>query len=261
MTLEARPGIYLITQLSSGLVYVGSSVNVKNRVSRHRTELKNGTHGNAHLQRAWNKYGEADFAISVLEYLPSTDKLIACEQRHIDSRKSADRAFGFNIVPRADRRDMSAETKAKLAAAGRIAQKGKIVSAETRAKIAASLRGNKLSAATIEKRSAKRRGVPLSPEHRAAVAQSNRGMKRSAESRERMRQAQLKLHANGYHHSPESRAQQAATITKTLAMKTPEQRGVGRKQAADVIEKRRQSILASYARKRAHSELSLKDCP
>ena len=246
MRFDARPGVYLIEHVESGLVYVGSSVNVKNRISRHLTEFKYGTHGNAHLLRAWQKYGADAFRISILEYLPSVDGLIECEQRHIDARRCADRAFGYNIVPRADRREMSAETKAKISAAGKTAQLGKVVSRETREKIAAALRGSKLSPETIEKRSAKRRGIPLTPEHRAAVAAGNLGLKRSPQARENMRSAQL-----GKTQSEETIRKRSESMRRVMAQKVGADRGCGRKQSPETIAKRAVSLRTAWARRKA----------
>lgn len=239
---EGRPGIYLITQVSSGLVYVGSSSNVKARLMRHRGDLRTGKHTNPHLLRVWQKHGEVDFQCAVLEYIDDIDELIEAEQRHMDAHRSADRKCGFNIIPFANRQKMSEETKAKISAAGKISQLGKVHSAETRARISESLRGKKLSAETIEKRSAKRRGVPLTPSHRAAVGAGQVGRKMSEQTRALMSAAKI-----GLKPSEESLQRRSESIKKTLAAKTPEQRGKGRKQAPEVIARRTEAIRESWA--------------
>lgn len=49
-------GIYKITNLVNGKMYIGESRNCFSRWQSHKRELKKGRHSNTHLQRAWNKY-------------------------------------------------------------------------------------------------------------------------------------------------------------------------------------------------------------
>lgn len=66
-------GIYLLK--INGKQYVGSSVNIKKRLRRHRTLLRNNKHDNKYLQNVYNKYKsceyrileECDFFIEILE--------------------------------------------------------------------------------------------------------------------------------------------------------------------------------------------------
>lgn len=71
-------GIYKITNLLNGKVYIGQSVDIEKRWSTHKAELKNNYHYNFHLQNAWNKYGEESFEFSVVEEC-DIDKLNQCE--------------------------------------------------------------------------------------------------------------------------------------------------------------------------------------
>lgn len=89
-----KPGIYSIRHGESGRVYVGSASNISKRWSRHRAELRNGTHRNIHLQAAWAKYGEAAFEFAIVEL---TDDLTAREQHWMDTLKAY--AEGFNLCP------------------------------------------------------------------------------------------------------------------------------------------------------------------
>jgi group I intron endonuclease len=77
-------------------MYVGSTLNLRNRWYRHRLTLRRGDHPNPHLQRAWSKYGEAAFEISVLELADPADLLLA-EQSWLDRLGCANRHVGFNI--------------------------------------------------------------------------------------------------------------------------------------------------------------------
>lgn len=58
--------IYLITNKLNGKTYVGSTKDYSFRVKTHLTKLKNNTHDNIYLQRAFNKYGNI-FEFTILE--------------------------------------------------------------------------------------------------------------------------------------------------------------------------------------------------
>ena len=59
------PGIYTITNTTTGRVYIGQTTNFRTRWMNHRRELRNGTHRNIYLQNAWVKYGEAAFEFAI----------------------------------------------------------------------------------------------------------------------------------------------------------------------------------------------------
>ncbi len=59
--------------------YLGSTSDLSRREREHRTELNRGDHHNAHLQRAWNKYGEEAFETAPLLICP-VDHLLYWEQ-------------------------------------------------------------------------------------------------------------------------------------------------------------------------------------
>jgi hypothetical protein len=50
-------GIYKITNLKTGKVYIGKASRVSSRLANHKYLLRNNKHVNVYLQRAWNKYG------------------------------------------------------------------------------------------------------------------------------------------------------------------------------------------------------------
>jgi len=118
--MTEAPGIYAITHLRTGRVYVGSASNISKRWSAHRKALRLGRHLNPHLQLAWTKYGECAFSFSIIEV---TDNLTAREQFWIDELQAV--AEGFNICPIArssrgvKRGPMRAETKERISAAQR----------------------------------------------------------------------------------------------------------------------------------------------
>lgn len=118
-------GVYEIRCQSNGRIYVGSSTDVGVRFLTHRTRLRAGKHDNAHLQRAWDKYGEEDFVFEVVGTC-NPDETYDQEQKR----------FGlypwkklFNIARDAHR------------GAGRWGRLGHTNSPEHRAKISAALKG------------------------------------------------------------------------------------------------------------------------
>lgn len=109
--------IYAIVQVSTGLVYVGSSGNIRIRWKAHKSQLRHNKHPNSRLQRTWNKYGEKDFIFRVLTYVPNKDDLFLTEQKFIDKYKAFNEKHGFNTSPVAgSQRGMprTQETKDKI---------------------------------------------------------------------------------------------------------------------------------------------------
>jgi group I intron endonuclease len=63
--VNSRSGIYSITCTFNLKCYVGSSVNVRSRLSTHFAQLKSGTHCNKDLQQDFTLYGRSAFATEV----------------------------------------------------------------------------------------------------------------------------------------------------------------------------------------------------
>lgn len=91
-------GIYLITNITNGKIYVGSSVNLRKRRNEHKSNLKNEKHVNMHLQNAWKKYGEKNFTFSIIELVYDINKLLDREQYWIDKLNACDREVGYNLA-------------------------------------------------------------------------------------------------------------------------------------------------------------------
>lgn len=89
-------GVYQILCVSNGKIYIGSAVQMCSRWDQHCHSLRRGNHRNIHLQRAWDKYGEANFEFAVLETVEPSYLLVA-EQSWIDKTGCTDRSIGFNI--------------------------------------------------------------------------------------------------------------------------------------------------------------------
>lgn len=81
--LRFKCGVYELFNLVNGKRYVGSSINIYNRLNEHLYNLKNNKAHNKHLQSAWNKYGEENFIYNVLEFC-NEDLQFKREQYYID---------------------------------------------------------------------------------------------------------------------------------------------------------------------------------
>lgn len=76
-------GIYKIKNIINNKIYIGSSNNIYKRKNEHFSALKNGSHCNAHLQRAYNFYGENNFIFEIIETCNEID-LLKVEQKYLD---------------------------------------------------------------------------------------------------------------------------------------------------------------------------------
>ena len=157
-----RSGIYKITNTANNKIYIGSSKDLAERWASHKQRLRKQTHANAHLQSAWNTYGEDAFRFEVVEYVPDPAHLLKKEQWYLDNTKCLDRECGYNICPSAFSSSHSDETRAKISAA----RSGTKASAETKAKLSAERKGKKKSLEWREQMSK----LPRSAEWREKIA-------------------------------------------------------------------------------------------
>lgn len=176
--MSKSAGVYAIANLLDGHLYVGSSVDLGTRKSKHFGTLMRGEHPNPHLQAAYNLYGVGNFEWRVLLYC-DRGMCRFYEQRILDRWQPH-----YNISPNASSREgvvVSAETRAKMSAAGRgrtPPNKGKRASDELRAKLSAAHRGKSISAAHRERLGAALRGRkngPPSAETRRRISESKQG--------------------------------------------------------------------------------------
>lgn len=150
-------GIYKIVCSANGKIYVGSSKNLLKRYQDHFSALKGNYHYNAHLQRAYNKYGLSAFAFEIIE-LVMPWSLLDREQYWLDELKPYISQRGFN--------------RNKLASANKT---GSTPDFEVRRKLSVASRGRKQSPETIAKRFASRKGYSPSVETRQKLSAANKG--------------------------------------------------------------------------------------
>lgn len=113
-SIPRTSGIYKIICTANGKIYVGSSQNLKQRWYEHQRDLRGHYHGNIHLQRAWDKYGETSFVFEVIE-LVMPWALLDREDFWLKKLNPCNRKIGFNIASKATApmkgRQHTAETK------------------------------------------------------------------------------------------------------------------------------------------------------
>ena len=144
--LEKVPAVYKIICIVSGKIYIGSTVSLRYRISRHINELNKQNHHSKYLQNAFNKYGIDSFEVSILEKFEKDKiyrkKILKIEQYYLDKLKPYDRKIGYNtchIAGAPAQRRLSKEQKEKISKS----LKGRKVSKETKEKIGNANRGKK----------------------------------------------------------------------------------------------------------------------
>lgn len=119
-------GIYCIQNNITGKRYIGSSIDVKRRLSEHRSDLRSGKHANPYLQASFNSHGESEFTFSLVEKVDKPN-LASREKYWIDYYDSFISNNGYNVEA-PYRGPVLEETKAKISAAN----KGKVRTPEMR---------------------------------------------------------------------------------------------------------------------------------
>ncbi len=85
-------GIYFIKCLINKYVYIGSTINTKERFQKHLSLLKHNKHPNNYLQNSYNKYGFENFKIGIIT-ICEQEELLKNEQFYINNNKLL-----FNVV-------------------------------------------------------------------------------------------------------------------------------------------------------------------
>lgn len=106
--------IYKIVNIINNKYYIGSSIKVRDRWTKHLSNLRNNNHHSPYLQNSFNKHGEDNFKIEIIE-LVDINSLNSREEYWINRLDACNRIKGYNnenIVNGI--RIFSEETKEKL---------------------------------------------------------------------------------------------------------------------------------------------------
>lgn len=68
---KAKPGVYKMLNTETGNFYIGSSINVSQRIKTHKQQLRLGYKGNIRIREDLEKHGSKSFKFEVLEYCDS----------------------------------------------------------------------------------------------------------------------------------------------------------------------------------------------
>ena len=90
-------GIYQIRNIKNNKVYVGQTINFRDRFNQHKSSLLGDKHYNKYLQRSFNKYGIENFVFEVLEYCPK-ERLNEKEREWIKYKRSEYAEYGYNAA-------------------------------------------------------------------------------------------------------------------------------------------------------------------
>lgn len=102
-----KAGVYVIENLVNRKKYVGSSINMRNRLDQHRARMRGQhDHENRILKNAWKKHGDESFICYVLEFCDLND-LTEREQFFIDVLNPY-----YNITRKVVRNILSKESRA-----------------------------------------------------------------------------------------------------------------------------------------------------
>jgi group I intron endonuclease len=159
-------GIYCIRNTITGSVYIGSSKNIAQRWSAHKTDLRSKAHFNQPLINAWHKYGDGAFELLILEecdVLQLGDR----EQFHLDNAMNTPGTEVYNLSPVAERTTLSQGARIQLSER----MKGNTYTL-----------GFKHSEETRKRMSEARKGVPKNPESKKNYQRA--ALKREARIRE-----------------------------------------------------------------------------
>ena len=93
MTKEIQSGIYKITQVDTGRIYIGSTINIAQRFYGHKICLRTGTHKNKGMCKDSLVYGADSFVFEILELTESDDNTLSEREKHWQDKFGLDNSY------------------------------------------------------------------------------------------------------------------------------------------------------------------------
>lgn len=107
--------VYVIYNTANNKMYFGFTNNVHKRWARHKKDIKDHTHHNEHLQRAWELYGPENFKFRIISGLYTENQALSLETIYINLYKSTGRLY--NMAPGGIGGDRGIEARKKISQA------------------------------------------------------------------------------------------------------------------------------------------------
>jgi group I intron endonuclease len=167
----SKSRIYLITCIVNKKGYTGSAVVMCRRIKAHYDQLVGNRHRNRYLQAAWNKYGEENFKLEILELFDTKltkIELLAHEQHWLDIMETYKREEGYNLSPTAGS-NQGCKHSEQARKNNSEARKGKKLTEQHKANVSAGGIGRVQSEETKKKISDAQVGKELTEEHKANI--------------------------------------------------------------------------------------------
>ena len=170
LELKNKSGIYAIINNITGMLYVGSAINIHKRFLKHESLLRNNKHHCNYLQNSYNFHTCDAFVFSVLEYINNVEDLIIREQWYINYFEFENL---FNSSPKAGS-TLGAKYSDKAKQKMSNAHKGKKLSQKHIQNISNAIKGKKHSDKAKQKISNGHKGKKHSKEHIQKLAESHK---------------------------------------------------------------------------------------
>lgn len=142
---KCKSGIYAIENTVTHYVYVGQTkMRFIKRYWHHCWKLKNGSHDNCFLQRAYNVYGDSAFLFRVLAVVEQDQDIDNMERKFIAFYRNINLCYNIQSGGQDSHcsRPLSSEAKKKIGEKNRQHMLGRKASAETKKKMSNKRKGS-----------------------------------------------------------------------------------------------------------------------